>query len=225
MSAQTQWLLLVAGAYLLGSIPVGLLLGLAKGVDIRAHGSGNIGATNAMRVLGKRLGVLCFALDVAKGAIPTLVAGWLLGALGDRSLAPAVAWKWLAVAGAAIAGHMFPIWLKFRGGKGVATGFGAMASVWPMLTIPVAVALVLWIALARLTRLVGVSSCAAAVSLPVSVGVGAVLSKQTSLSLATPFLVVTGAVALVVVWRHRGNLKRTLAGIEPRIGQPLSEDR
>jgi len=94
-----------------------------------------------------------------------------------------------------------------------------------MLTVPVLVALVLWIVLARLTRLVGVSSCAAALSLPATVGIGALADDRATIALATPFLVVTGAVAMVVVWRHRGNLRRTLAGTEPRIGQPLSEDR
>lgn len=225
MNADTRWLLLVAGAYLLGAIPFGLLLGRAKGVDLRVHGSGNIGATNAMRVLGKRLGIACFVLDVLKGAVPTLVAGWLLGALGEPSPASDVAWRWLAVAGAAIAGHMYPVWLRFKGGKGVATGFGALASIWPALTIPVLVAMVTWIALARLTRLVGVSSCAAALSLPVTVGVLALARESATLAQATPFLVVTGAVALVVIWRHRGNLARTMAGVEPRIGQKLGEGR
>ena len=225
MNPDAQWLLLVVGAYLVGSIPVGLLLGKARGVDLRAHGSGNIGATNAMRVLGKRLGILCFVLDVAKGAAPTIIAGSMLGALGDRTIEAPIAWRWLAVAGAAILGHMFPIWLRLKGGKGVATGFGAMAAVWPDLTIPVLIALALWIASARLTRFVGVSSCLAAASLPASVAIEALLASDAGLKDATPFLVVMGLVAAVVVWRHRGNLRRTMAGTEPRIGEKFRDDR
>lgn len=212
----------LAGAYLVGSIPFGLLLGLARGVDIRLHGSGNIGATNAMRVLGKRIGALCFALDVAKGFAPTLLAGWALGAFGAAPLTPGIAWLWVGVACATVAGHMFPVWLRFRGGKGVATGLGAMLAVWPHLTIPAALAAVAWVIAARATRYVGLSSCIAGVSVPVWACLTALARGGWSVEAlrgAWPFIAATALLAGVVVWRHRGNIARTLAGTEPRIGE------
>lgn len=219
MSGDAPWWIAMAGAYLIGSIPFGLLLGLARGVDIRDHGSGNIGATNAMRVLGRKLGTLCFALDVLKGAAPTIGAGLALGWLGDRAPTSAESWRWMAVAGAAILGHVFPIWLRFRGGKGVATGFGAMLAIWPAVTIPAVGALAVWVAMVRITRYVGVSSCAAAVSLPALIGALATAGLTVDgLRAAWPFIAATGALAALVLWRHRANLSRTLAGTERRVG-------
>src|SRR5690606_24510532 len=141
-------------AYLVGSIPFGLLIGFTKGVDLRAHGSGNIGATNAIRVLGKRLGALCFALDVLKGFLPTLLLGLWLGVAGNRLPTTGQAFVHLGLAACSILGHVFPVWLRFKGGKGVATGFGATLGVWPQMTFPALGALVVWIACARITRYV-----------------------------------------------------------------------
>lgn len=226
MNAQAQWILLAVGAYMVGSIPVGLLMGFARGVDIRDHGSGNIGATNAMRVLGRRLGALCFALDVCKGLAPTLLAGWITGVLGAETISPEQAWAWLGVAVCPVAGHIFPVWLRFRGGKGVATGLGSVLGVFPVLTIPALLGAAVWGVSARVTRYVGVSSCIAGLTVPAWTAVYVVLRFEgpDRWLRALPFLVVTGALALLVVWRHRGNLARTLAGTEPRIGAPRATE-
>src|SRR5690349_4488530 len=108
-----RWALWVAIGYLSGSIPFGLLLGLWRGVDIRKAGSGNIGATNLGRVLGRKWGILCFVLDVLKGAVPVAAAGGAMGVLGRGDLPAGQAWGWLAVAVAAVLGHVFPVWLGF----------------------------------------------------------------------------------------------------------------
>ncbi|MCB9838603.1 MAG: glycerol-3-phosphate 1-O-acyltransferase PlsY [Phycisphaeraceae bacterium] len=228
MNPATAWIIATAGAYLLGSIPVGLLLARSRGIDLRAVGSGNIGATNAMRALGKPLGILCFVLDVAKGAAPTALTD---AVLISAPVTGADAWRWLAVAAAAIAGHMFPVWLRFRGGKGVATGLGALLGMWPVLTLPAIAAALLWFATLKLTRYVGVSSCAAAAAIPLltlanlTLGDAGALPLWTGAMPRTPFLVATALLAAFVIIKHRGNLRRTMQGTEPRVGagKPPSE--
>lgn len=234
------WIIAIALAYLAGSIPFGFLIAKTRGIDIRDHGSGNIGATNVRRVLGKPCGNLCFALDFLKGALPVLIAGnWLIihqpadgapkqYALGNWSPDQDLVWKWLAVAVAAIAGHMFPIWLKGKGGKGIATGFGAMLAMYPVATIPAILALIAWIIIARASRYVSLASCAAAMTLPIGVllmacGSALFVSGRTiaqSFEALAPVLIVTLALALVIIYRHRANLRRISAGTEPRIGDP-----
>lgn len=213
-------ILAITAAYLLGSLPVGLLMGRAKGVDIRQHGSGNIGATNAMRVLGKPLGITCFLLDVTKGALPVVAAGLWLGYMGDESLPTADAFAWFAVGIASVLGHMFSLFLRFKGGKGVATGFGALLGLWPWVTVPALIALVIWYATLKATRYVSVSSCVAAAGVPIAVIVAALLRED--LPGAWPFAVVTAALAALVIFKHRGNLARVRAGTEPKTGRRTS---
>jgi glycerol-3-phosphate acyltransferase PlsY len=202
-------------AYLIGSIPVGYLMGRAKGIDLREHGSGNIGATNAGRVLGQPWGALCFIADVLKGALPALAAGWWSGALAGGSASPAEQAWWIGAALAAVAGHIFPVWLGFRGGKGVATSMGALGALWPIGTIPTAAALAVWLVSLRVTRYVGVSSCLAAAAMPGAAALASLAPIWGERPL-TPMLIATSALAALVIWRHRGNLRRTLAGEEPR---------
>jgi glycerol-3-phosphate acyltransferase PlsY len=209
------------GAYIVGSIPIGFLLARSKGVDIRNHGSGNIGATNVWRVLGPRLGAICFALDMLKGMLPVLLAGLLNGTLREIP-EPGPALSWMGVAAAAILGHMFPVWLRFKGGKGVATGFGALLGVWPIMTAAAVGALVAWLISARITRYVGISSCFAAVSMPMWVGLAgwAVVGNGDGLFRQIwAYELVAVLLATVVVVKHRGNIRRTLNGTERRIGQ------
>lgn len=221
------WLLAIVASWLIGGIPFGVILGRLRGIDIRQHGSRNIGATNVGRVLGRRWGVACFVLDAAKGAGPVLLAGAMLGPLGADPLAltPAAAWGWLGVAAAAVAGHMVSPWLGFRGGKGVATAAGAMAALWPLLTIPVLAAAGTWILTVRIGRMVSLASIAAAVSLPVFTGVWIagrrLAAPETAVdwtALAAPACLTT-LVAAAVVLRHRANIGRIRAGTEPRIGR------
>lgn len=218
----TLWIGFIAAAYLAGSIPFGLLIGRLRGVDIRKHGSGNIGATNAGRVLGKKYGALCFALDVLKGAAPVLIAGVVMETLEARRMdAATVAW-WFAVAIGAIAGHMHPVWLRFKGGKGVATGFGSLLAMWPVTSVAAIGALLVWLASVWFTSLAGISSCLAALCLPAFIAIAAVfLGDPDAPAIARlgdywPAIVLAGAMAAIVIWRHRGNIRRTIAGTEPK---------
>jgi acyl phosphate:glycerol-3-phosphate acyltransferase len=215
--------LLVLAAALSGSIPFGYLIGRARGIDIRQHGSKNIGATNVGRVLGRPLGVACFVLDLAKGLLPTLGAGWVLGVLGDVSPDVRAGWWWMGVMAGCVLGHMFSPWVGFKGGKGVATGFGALLGIFPVLTVPAVVVLFVWLMSVKITRYVGLSSCVAAVALPVSVGLLPVVLGwgvgEDGRWVLWPQLVVGLVLASLVVYRHRGNLARTWAGTEFRVGE------
>lgn len=213
----TSWLIAAAAAFLVGSIPFGYIIARSKGVDIRAHGSGNIGATNVLRVLGRGPGLLCFALDILKGLAPTLAAGIYHNAAARFDVAEQDAWLWLLVMVAPVLGHMFTPWLGFRGGKGVATGLGSLVAVFPVLTAPALGAVVVFIISAKITKYVGVSSVAAACSIPLFTFVGLLAAGE--LPRATSWLVVTAALALVVTIKHRANIARTLAGTEHRIGE------
>jgi glycerol-3-phosphate acyltransferase PlsY len=182
--------------YLLGSIPFGLLLTRAAGLgDIRAIGSGNIGATNVLRTGSRMLAAATLVLDGLKAVVAVVAAGWLFGR--DAGL----------IAGlSAVLGHLFPVWLGFRGGKGVATGFGMLfAAVWPA---GVACALV-WLAVARVVR---ISSAGALSAFVVAPGAAYVFGGAR---VAVVILMVT----LLVVWRHEANIRRLLAGTEPRMGK------
>ena len=216
------WAVLPVAAYLVGSFPTAHLLARSRGVDLGAVGSRNYGATNLGRTLGRSWGILCFAIDALKGAIPVLAAGWLLGALGAAAgrFSTETAWCWLAVAGAAIVGHTLSPWIGFKGGKGVATGFGALVAIWPVLTLPAALALVLWAAILAISRIISLASMVAAISIPCSVLVAALAANGLAgVRAAVPFLAATGAIAAFVVWKHRANIARMRAGTEPRVGR------
>lgn len=192
-------LAVVAVSYLIGSIPTGYWLGKGwKGIDIRQHGSGNLGATNVFRVLGKGPGMATLAIDILKGALPVL---WVQSRFpGALSLA-------VAAGLAAIVGHMGSIFVGFRGGKGVATSAGVFAALMP---IPSAIAFSIFLGLLGLTRFVSVSSVAGAAALAIS----------ALLMHADPLLAGAAvAVAAAVLWKHRHNLRRVAAGTEPRVGR------
>ncbi|MCH2161530.1 MAG: glycerol-3-phosphate 1-O-acyltransferase PlsY [Phycisphaerales bacterium] len=210
------WIAWVVIAYFAGSIPFGVLLARSKGIDIRSVGSGNTGATNVGRTLGWNFGILCFLLDAAKGSVPVLLAGWSQGALGEglSTLQPTSAWWWLAVAAAAILGHCFSPWLGFRGGKGVAAAFGGMLSMWPVLTVPVLIALGVWAAFLITTRLMSLASMAGALALPVAILIPTI--QNNDFAPAIPFLVVSTLLAVFVIFRHRANIVRIIAGEEPK---------
>jgi glycerol-3-phosphate acyltransferase PlsY len=243
---QSWWLWLVL-AYLSGSIPCGWLIAAGRGVDIRKAGSGNVGATNVGRVLGRRWGALCFTLDLLKGLLPVLAAGWALHILGRATLQPVEAWTWLGVAAAAIVGHVWPVWLKFRGGKGVATALGAFLGFYPILTFPGLAAAVVWLLFASTFRYVSLASIVGALTLW-TVEVAAACAQRDTLTelLASaggrpssgpapawvqallrwpplPMAVVTTLLAALVLWRHRSNFHRLLAGTESRLGERRSD--
>ncbi|MHC4996317.1 MAG: glycerol-3-phosphate 1-O-acyltransferase PlsY [Planctomycetota bacterium] len=212
-----EWVVAGAVAYLCGSVPFALLIGLSRGVDIRKQGSGNVGATNCGRVAGKKWGLLSFVLDVLKGVAPVLGAGYYFGLLGGGGLSAAEAGLWLGVAILAVLGHVFPLWLGFKGGKGVATGFGVILAVYPYLTWPAVAACLTWLLFASTLRYVGLSSVIAALLLPAYFGFAMAL-RGWEMAWAWPFFVATGLMAALLTVRHKGNLARTWAGTEPRLG-------
>ncbi len=233
MSPTTVWLLYVLAGYLAGSIPFALLVGKAKGVDLRTVGSKNIGASNAGRVLGKPYFVIVLLLDALKGFIPVLLVGmWLRrsGAfLNDESLL----WQqlaWLAVALAAIVGHLLPIYLGFKGGRGVATSLGVVLAVWPYYTIAGALAFVVWAVVKRLSGYISVASIVACVGFPVLVVLVA-LAAGWPLRDMVVLIAFACLVALLVVVRHLPNIRRLLTGQEfapdhvPSDGLPPASER
>jgi len=203
---------LIVGAYLLGAVPFGLLIGLARGVDIRTQGSRNIGATNVGRVLGRKWGFVCLGLDILKGLAPTLTATFALpGPAADPSRQVLV----VATAAAAVLGHVFPVYLGFRGGKGVATTIGVALGVWPLYTLAMLVALAGYGLARYATGMVSVGSLMLAVLFPLAVVVGL---WQSSAGIAGhwPLVAVAVLLGMVIIVRHRENIARLLRGEEYR---------
>ncbi|HEV3118872.1 MAG TPA: glycerol-3-phosphate 1-O-acyltransferase PlsY [Gemmataceae bacterium] len=202
------FVLVVVASYLVGAIPFGYLVARARGVDILHQGSGNIGATNVGRVLGKRFGIVVFFLDFLKGAVPAAAALWLAAPVDTG---PAREWWGVAAGLAAFGGHIFPVYLNFRGGKGVATGAGVVAVLLPG---PACVAVLVWLAFLCAFRYVSLASIAAVLA----------LCAMHLLTSAAPF---AGAeriltlfcflAALLVILRHRTNLVRLLRGSENQV--------
>jgi len=209
----------VIGAYLLGSIPFGLLIAKAHGKDLRSIGSGNIGATNVSRALGRRWAYVCFVLDVLKGLVPMLAALPLIRPLSAPSQTQKVLllWLWLAIGCAAILGHIFPVYVKFKGGKGVATSFGVALGLWPYYTICASFAVAVWVVVVLIWRYVSLASIAGAVTFPAVLILAVVLMPAWDLSTLWPLLITAAAIPLMVIVRHRENIKRLLAGTESKI--------
>ena len=212
-----EWSIAILFSYFAGSIPFGVLIAKTKGVNIREHGSKNIGATNVGRVLGKKLGLICFILDVLKGAAPVFVVGMLSGLFGQsiEQIGTTEMLLWICVALTALLGHMYSVFLKFGGGKGVATTFGGMVAMWPLLTIPVLLAFLAWIITLKGSKMISLASMVAAIVLFAD-AVVTVLFNAT-VGHAWPILLVTGLIATMVFWKHRSNIDRIIRGEEPKI--------
>lgn len=195
--------LLAVLAYVIGATPTSYWIGRGiYGVDLRERGSGNLGATNAFRVLGWRAAAPVMIVDVLKGWLPAFVFPGLDGETG---------WAWtLVYGGAAVVGHVFSFWVRFRGGKGVATSGGVFLALAPK---AVMAALVAWLVVLGLTRIVSLASLAAALTIPLWLG----FDPHPGGSIVLGFTV---ALALFVVWAHRSNIRRLVKGQEPRIGAP-----
>ena len=186
-------------SYFLGAIPFGLIAGKLRGIDVRAAGSGNIGATNVWRTLGPKYGAAVFALDVAKGfAAPTLAR--ILVSSNEHEVAA-------ACAALAILGHTFSLWLRFRGGKGIATGFGAILGLVPVVAIG---CLLAWLAALGLSRMISVASIVACVGAPL----GLYLTHAPA-----AYAWVVAPLAVVAVLKHLPNVRRILNGTEPKVGR------
>ncbi|MEM1213260.1 MAG: glycerol-3-phosphate 1-O-acyltransferase PlsY [Planctomycetota bacterium] len=201
----------LAIAYLAGSIPFALLLGFTRGVDIRKEGSGNVGATNLGRTCGKPLGLTCFALDVLKGFAPVIA----FGLIANPGNSASDAGLWMALGAAAVLGHVFPVWLKFKGGKGVATSLGVLLGFWPVLTGPALAALLIWFVVTKTTGYVGLASVVAAATLPPLAVISGLLLQLTLPALAVYAGICVALAALVIV-RHRSNLARIRQGTEDK---------
>jgi acyl phosphate:glycerol-3-phosphate acyltransferase len=193
----------VAGAFLLGSIPTGYLVARARGIDIRQHGSGNIGATNVFRTLGKPLGIFVFVADALKGFAAVFAAGFV------PADGPASEWLGIAAAVAVIAGHNYTPWLGFKGGKGIATSAGVLLALMPL---AVAAMVAVWASLFTLTRYVSVASIGAAAVLPVAVWI----MWQTSTGGNGPLFAFSLLISALAIWRHRSNIERLRQGTESR---------
>jgi len=205
-----QWvsyIVVVLGAYLLGSIPAGYLVARAKGIDIRAVGSGNIGATNVFRILGKPAGIFVLVFDGLKGF--AACKWWVDVIIGLFALPPGdgVYWRLLAAL-AVVLGHNYTCWLRFKGGKGIATSAGVLAGLvpWALLII-----LSIWFILFALTRYVSVGSLAASFTLPFATWL---TTKDWTLT------AVTGAMGVLAIYKHKANIRRLLNGTENRVGPP-----
>lgn len=200
----------IAVAYLLGSLPTGYLAGrFLKAIDIRDHGSGSTGATNVLRVLGKGPALAVFLIDVLKGVLAVAIARLLVQSWPTQSLQPS--WFLVLAALAALIGHSAPVWLRFKGGKSVATGLGVLIGLVPLISL---LAVAIFGAVLAVSRIVSLGSILAAASM------GALMVWTYHAS--QPAYALFGAVAAIyVIWRHRSNMERLLQGREPRIGQSL----
>ena len=190
-------------AYVVGSIPFGVVVGkVFYGVDVREHGSGNVGTTNVFRVLGKRAGIAVMICDILKGYIPAAIAAALFHP-----------WFAIFIAAAPVVGHIYSIFLKGRGGKGIATGAGVVLAL-----VPLAFAIIFttWLVLIVLTRYVSVASLVAALMVPV---------LTIAFREPLPYEIAGVLVAILVWWAHRGNIQRLLAGEESRVRLPWSQSR
>ncbi len=205
---------IAVAAYLLGSFPTGFLVARAKGIDIRTVGSGNIGATNAFRVLGKPAGVLVLAVDALKGWVAVRVVAMVIL---ERFSAPDAAGQNEVLAKiiasvCAVLGHNYTCWLGFKGGKGIATSAGVLTALvpWALLII-----LSIWIVLSALTRYISIGSLAASFTLPFATWFTTHNWTLTA---------VTGAMGVLAIYKHKGNIQRLLNGTEPRFGARKAQE-
>ncbi len=205
MNHELLQMLWIAVAYFIGSIPFGFLAGKMRGIDIRQHGSGNIGATNVLRTLGKPVGITVLIFDIAKGVAPVVLAKYF----SDSSTIPIFA------AVATILGHNYTCFLGFKGGKGIATSAGALA---PLIPIPLLVAVLVWLILFFASRYVSVASIAAALSLPITLGI----IFATGKAWAPVLFGFTLLLSILAIWRHRSNIQKLRAGTENRFQRKKS---
>lgn len=218
-------------AFLAGSIPFGLLIAKAKGVNIREHGSGNIGATNVLRVIGKPYGITCLILDLLKGLIPTLAGISLFSYAGDTNpmvidaLAPYATELpqtqaqilQIVTALATILGHNYSPWIGFKGGKGIATSGGALIALMPAAIL---ILLVVWVVLFFTTKYVSIASMGAAICLPILTIFGSWYhGKLAEGTWNKPLFVFSIIIALLAVWRHRSNISALINGTEHKFSK------
>lgn len=218
MTLSWHYVMLMAVSYLIGGIPFGLIVARMKGVDLRALGSGNVGATNVGRALGRKWGVLVLLLDASKGAACTITAGLLTSR--DTTMTVMMRdYLWLGTAAACVIGSIAPVYLRFQGGKGVAASLGAVLGIYPYLTYTGLIDLLLWAVVVKATRYISLGSIVAAICLPIAF-VSLCVVMKWGLSEHAPLLGLCLALAAMVLIRHRDNIRRLWAGTENKLGQP-----
>lgn len=198
---------IVIASYLLGSIPFGYVAGRLAGIDVRKAGSGNVGATNVVRVLGKRYGYPVFVLDVLKGFGAVKISMLMASGRSPEWNSPEIFGIFAATS--AVLGHVYPPWLKFKGGKGVATSAGALLALTPVATL---IGVAIWIIVFWLTRYVSLASVVATVALPIVI----LMIRSPDENSGKLLVYSSVCVAALVIWRHRSNLSRLIRGTEPR---------
>jgi len=210
------WLAVVLAGYLPGSLPAGFLAGRLKGVDIRTVGSGNIGATNAFRMLGKGIGTVVLLIDVMKGLLPCLFFAELVAGFFPEGQAPKTETLQLLIGVSSILGHNYPCWLGFKGGKGIATTAGVVGGLAP---VSFGVCLGVWIVFLGMSRYVSVASIAAAVALPVSMAA----LPGGGVDRFGPLFWIFLLLGVMAIWKHRMNIHRLMNGTEDRMWSKREE--
>jgi len=206
----TQWFLALGIGllgYLFGSLPFGYFAGRLSGTDIRSAGSGNIGATNVLRVLGKKWGYAVFLADAFKGFAAVSISSFIADRIS--SARPYAEYFAILAAVMCIVGHTFPVWLRFKGGKGVATSVGAVFGLMPIAAITI---FTIWVIVFEITRYVSVASIVAASSLPPTIA----LLMRWNMIHGSGLLYFSSVMLILVLWRHRSNFSRLLKGTEQR---------
>ena len=216
MTPAAQLGLLIPLAYLLGSVPFGLLVALTRGIDPRKSGSGNIGATNVGRLLGGRFFAIVFMLDLLKALLPMLAGAYILHSIEQT---PTLYLLWLGIGLAAVLGHMYSIFLGFKGGKGVATSTGFMLGLYPYYTLAAIGSILMFLVLFFAKRYVSLASMGAAAAFPISYLIVAIVAGWDPFTRQLPLLIVSVVVAAMVIFKHRTNIARLRAGTENRIGR------
>ena len=199
-----EFVAVVIGSYLIGSIPSGLIIGKLRRVDIREYGSGNIGTTNVLRTLGARYGALVLIADVFKGVIAVLIARYIIGSPMSE----------MAAGFAAVAGHDWSVFLKFKGGRGVATSLGGILPMAMWAPLAAVAGVVIFIALIALTRYVSLASIIGSLSAVVAMAVFMGMNR-----VPWEYLVYIGGVVALIIFQHRDNISRLLSGTESKLGQ------
>ena len=212
-SAAIQVGFMILGAYMLGSIPWGFIIGRIYGVDVRKVGSKNIGATNVTRTVGKIPGKICFVLDFVKGCLPVMAARYVTE---SDNWAGNTEWVVIAVMLATILGHIFPVFLQFKGGKGVSTAAGAIMALAPY---PLLVAFSVWVVVFFVSRYVSLASITAAAVLPVVAWAFKMANIGGKVAQANWTLLFLLVVAVLAIARHHSNIRRLLNGTESRFGK------
>ena len=212
-------------AYLIGAVPFGPIIARMHGKNLRTIGSGNTGATNVARACGRKWGYTCFGLDVLKGLVPMIgarLAAARLLEIDGATIGPGFLTLWLAVGAAAILGHVFPVYLRFKGGKGVSTSLGIGLGLWPYFTVGAVIALLIWIAVVLTWRYVSLASICAATSFPITLAVAIAVKGDWDFASLWPLMIAATAIPLLVIALHRGNVKRLIAGTESKIRSKAS---